>query len=47
MEFVYLVESITGINSELFNLLSVFWVGVVGISVGPQPQLGVRVEAMA
>jgi hypothetical protein len=43
----YLEKRIAGVNGELFDLLVVVRVGVVGIAVGPQPQLRVRVEAVA
>ena len=44
---VYLVECIAGVDGELLDLLPVGGVRSVVVAVGPQPQLRVRVEAVA
>ena len=43
----YLVKSITSVNGKLFNFFPVLWERIVIIAIGPQPQLGVGVEAMS
>ena len=40
-------EGVAGIDGQLLDLLLVLGVGVVGIPVWPEPQLGVGVEAVA
>ena len=37
--FVHLIESITGIDSKLLDLLLVLRVSIVSIAVRPEPQL--------
>ena len=44
---VDLVESVTCVDGELLDLLVIVRVCVMGISVGPEPELGVGVEGVA
>ena len=41
-----LVEGVRGIDGELLDLLPILGVDVVVVAVGPEPQLGVGVEAL-
>ena len=43
---VDLVEGVRGIDGELLDLLPVLGVHVVVVAVGPEPELGVGVEAV-
>ena len=42
-----LEEGVAGIDGQLLDLLLVLGVGVVGVPVRPEPELGVGVEAVA
>merc|ERR1719430_464569 len=41
------VKGVRGIYGKLSNLLPVVRKGIVCIAIGPQPQLGIRVEAVS
>ena len=41
-----LTKSITSIDGQLSDLLIVFWISIVTISIRPEPELGVGVEAL-
>ena len=41
-----LTKSITSINGQLSDLLIVLWISIVTITIRPEPELGVGVEAV-